>query len=286
MSARPLDRTLRRGLGLTLKHLGFFAVGFVFVLPLWWALVSSLRPNTEVFADIFPFTPQALLPVPFSLEAYEGIIQRGFAQIIGNTLLVALITVIAGLVVNGLAGFAFAAFEFKGKGAILTLVIVSFMLPFEAIALPLYTVTRQLGWIDNIAALIVPSIANGLAVFLFYQFFRQIPKDYVEAARLDGANWFDIMRHVYLPLSIPTMISAGLLLFIFQWEAFLWPLLAMPSQQFKVVQVGMAAFQQQYQTIWNQLFAVAVVTALIPIALLLPLQRYYVQGLAGAGLKG
>ena len=281
-----MARPVRQGLTLGFKHLGYIVVAFVFVLPLWWAVVSSLRPNMEVFADIFPFTPKALLPAPFSLEAYEGVIQRGFGQIIGNTMLVAVITMIGGLIVNGAAGFAFAVFDFKGKRIILTLIIISFMLPFEAIALPLYTVTLQLGWLDNIAALIVPSIANGLAVFLFYQFFREVPKDYLEAARLDGANWIDVLRHVYIPLSIPTCISAGLLLFIFQWEAFLWPLLAMPSQQFKVMQVGMAAFQQQYQTIWNQLFAVAVITALIPIALLLPLQRYYVQGLAGAGLKG
>jgi len=281
-----MARPVRNGLRLGFRHLGYIAVAFVFVLPLWWAIVSSLRPNMEVFADIFPFTAKALVPVPFSLEAYEGIFQRGFGQIIANTMLVAIITMIGGLVVNGLAGFAFAVFDFKGKNAILTLIIISFMLPFEAIALPLYSVTLQLGWLDNIAALIVPSVANGLAVFLFYQFFKEVPKDYLEAARLDGANWFDVLRHVYVPLSIPTCISAGLLLFVFQWEAFLWPLLAMPSQQFKVIQVGMAAFQQQYQTIWNQLFAVAVITALIPIALLMPLQRYYVQGLAGAGLKG
>jgi multiple sugar transport system permease protein/putative chitobiose transport system permease protein len=277
---------VRNGIRFGLKHLGYIGVAFIFVLPLWWAIVSSLRPNMEVFADIFPFTAKALIPAPFTLEAYEGVFQRGFGQIIANTMLVAIITMIGGLVVNGLAGFAFAVFEFKGKNAILTLIIISFMLPFEAIALPLYTVTQQLGWLDNIAALIVPSVANGLAVFLFYQFFKEVPKDYLEAARLDGANWLDVLRHVYIPLSIPTCISAGLLLFVFQWEAFLWPLLAMPSQQFKVIQVGMAAFQQQYQTIWNQLFAVAVITALIPIALLMPLQRYYVQGLAGAGLKG
>ena len=110
--------------------------------------------------------------------------------------------------------------------------------------------------------------------------------DYVEAARLDGVSWPNIMLRIYVPLSLPTCVSAALLLFVFQWEAFLWPLLAMPSQDFKVIQVGMAAFQQQYGTIWNQLFAVAVVTALIPIALLVPLQRYYVQGLSGAGIKG
>lgn len=284
MTAIP--RPIKRGLGLGAKHLVYALVAFIFVLPLWWALVSSLRPNAQVFADIFPFTPKALLPSPLSFEAYTGIFERGFGTIIGNTMLVALVTMAAGLVVNGAAGFAFAMFEFRGKKIILTLIIISFMLPFEAIALPLYTVTQQLGWLDNIAALIVPSVANGLAVFLFYQFFSQVPKDYTEAARLDGASWIDILFRIYVPLSLPTCISAALLLFIFQWEAFLWPLLAMPSQQFKVIQVGMAAFQQQYQTIWNQLFAVSVITALIPIALLLPLQRYYVQGLAGAGIKG
>jgi ABC-type glycerol-3-phosphate transport system permease component len=280
------NTVLRKGIGLGLRHIVYIAIAFAFVLPLWWAIVSSLRPNTEVFADIFPFTAKALIPEPFSLEAYQGVFDRGFGLIIANTMFVAIITMVAGLIVNGMAGFAFAVFDFKGKNAILTLIIISFMLPFEAIALPLYTVTLQLGWVDNIAALIVPSVANGLAVFLFYQFFKEVPKDYLEAAKLDGASWLDILLRIYVPLSIPTCISAGLLLFVFQWEAFLWPLLAMPSQQFKVIQVGMAAFQQQYQTIWNQLFAVAVITALIPIALLLPLQRYYVQGLASAGIKG
>jgi len=277
---------LRRGFTLGARHLVYAVIAFIFVLPLWWAIVSSLRPNTAVFADIFPFTVNALLPSPLSFEAYTGVFERGFGLIIANTMFVAIVTMIGGMIVNGAAGFAFAVFDFKGKKIILTLIIISFMLPFEAIALPLYTVTLQLGWLDHVAALIVPSIANGLAVFLFYQFFSQVPKDYLEAARLEGVSWFNILLRIYVPLSIPTCISAGLLLFVFQWEAFLWPLLAMPSQQFKVIQVGMAAFQQQYQTIWNQLFAVSVITALIPIALLLPLQRYYVQGLAGAGIKG
>lgn len=275
----------RDGLRLGLRHLAYAAIAFVFLLPLWWAVVSSLRPNTKVFADVFPFTAKALLPVPLSPEAYVGIIQIGFGQIILNTLLVAAITTIAGLALNAAAGFAFAIFEFRGKRVILSLVILSFMLPFEAIALPLYNVMRQLGWLDSIAALVVPGVTNGLVVFLFYQFFREVPRDYLEAARLDGVSWPNILLRIYVPLSLPTCISAALLLFVFQWEAFLWPLLAMPSQEFKVIQVGMAAFQQQYGTIWNELFAVAVVTAVIPIALLLPLQRYYVQGLAGAGIK-
>ena len=261
-----------------------FAV--VFVVPLWWAIISSLRPNEAIFRDMYPFSLRAFLPEPFSVQAYVNIVEKGFGTIIWNTLLVAGLTMAFGLVVNGLAGFAFAIFDFPHKNKILSIVVVSFMLPFEAIAMPLYAVVQQLGWIDTVAALVVPSIANGLAVFLFYQFFRQVPKDYYEAARLEGASPLRILWSIYVPLSMPTCISAGLMLFIFQWEAFLWPLLAMPAQQFKVIQVGMATFQDQYTTAWNELFGVAAVSAFIPILLLLPLQRYYIQGLAGSGIKG
>ena len=268
------------------KHILFAVVAFVFILPLWWAVVSSLRPNEAMFSDLYPFSVQALFPQPFTLEAYIGVFERGFGSIILNTLSVAGLTMFFGLIVNAAAGFAFAVFDFPYKNTILSIIIISFMLPFEAIALPLYSVTQQLGWIDTVAALVVPSIANGLAIFLFYQFFRQVPKDYYEAARLEGAGTLTILFRIYVPLSMPTCISAALMLFIFQWEAFLWPLLAMPSQEFKVIQVGMASFQEQYSTSWNELFAVAVITALIPILLLLPLQKYYVQGLAGSGIKG
>jgi multiple sugar transport system permease protein/putative chitobiose transport system permease protein len=259
---------------------------FFFVLPLWWAIISSFRPNADIFRDLFPFSWRALWPEPFTIDAYIAVFERGFGTIIVNTAYVAFLTTGFGLVVNALAGYAFAMFDFPGKNVILGVVVVSFMLPFEAIAMPLYGVVSQLGWVDHVAALVVPSIANGLAVFLFYQFFSQVPKDYYEAARLEGAGPLRTLWEVYVPLSMPTCISAGLMLFIFQWEAFLWPLLAMPAQQFKVIQVGMASFQEQYTTEWSQLFSVAVITALIPIALLIPLQRYYVQGLAGSGIKG
>jgi ABC-type glycerol-3-phosphate transport system permease component len=283
MTTPPMPVT---GIRLGATHAMYIIVSFFFLLPLWWAVVSSFRPNEAVFRDVFPFTPRALLPVPFSLEGYEGIFAAGFGEIILNTLFVAAATVAFGIVVNGLAGFAFAVFEFPGKKTILSLVIISFMLPFEAIALPLYNVTEQLGWLDHVIALIVPAVANGLAVFLFYQFFAQIPRDYIDAAQIDGAGWFTILWRIFIPLSLPTCIGAGLLLFVFQWEAFLWPLLAIPSQEFKVIQVGMASFQQQYSTLWNQLFAAAVITAAIPLVLLFPLQRFYVQGLAGSGIKG
>ena len=278
--------TMPRLVTRTLLYGALATTACIFVLPLWWAIISSFRPNADIFRDLFPFSWRALWPEPFTLDAYVAVFERGFGSIIVNTAYVAFLTTAFGLVVNALAGYAFAMFDFPGKNVVLGIVVVSFMLPFEAIAMPLHNVVSQLGWIDTVAALVVPSIANGLAVFLFYQFFLQVPKDYYEAARLEGAGPLRTLWEIYVPLSMPTCISAGLMLFIFQWEAFLWPLLAMPAQQFKVIQVGMASFQEQYTTEWSQLFSVAVITALIPIALLVPLQRYYVQGLAGSGIKG
>ena len=156
--------------------------------------------------------------------------------------------------------------------------VLTFLVPFEAISIPLYTVVRSLGWLDTYLALIVPGVANGIVIFLFRQFFSQVPRELVDAARIDGASWLTILLRIYLPLSKPVIISAALLIFLFQWEAFLWPLIATRSEGLKVIQVALAGFEQRYQTLWNELFAAATLAALIPLLILLPLQRFYVQG--------
>jgi ABC-type glycerol-3-phosphate transport system permease component len=147
-------------------------------------------------------------------------------------------------------------------------------------ALSLVVLVGPLLW-----ALVVPGVANGIAIFLFRQSIADIPGDLVDAARLVGASWLAVLFQIFLPLSKPVMIGASLLLFLFQWEAFLWPLIAVRSEDHKVVQVAMSDFQLQYQTLWNELFAASTVAAVIPLLLLLPLQRYYVQSVVGTGLK-
>ena len=269
-----------------LTHLLYLSVVLIFMVPLWWAVVSSLRPLEKVFSDVFPFSLRAFVPTPITFEAYQAIFQNGFGEVLLNTIIVAGATVALGILVNGLAGFAFTVFDFPGKDVLFVLVLITFLLPFEAIAMPLYAVVRQFGWLDTYAALILPAVANGLAIFLFRQFFSQVPKELIEAAHMDGASWFTIFSRVYIPLSGPAVVSAGLMLFLFQWEAFLWPLLANPSQDIPIIQVGLATFQQQYTTFWNQLFAASVIAAVIPLLIILPLQKHYVDGLTGVGLKG
>ena len=269
-----------------LVHLVYLLVALVFPFPRCWALPSPLRPVDDVFRYASPFSLKALYPSEPTLAAYREIFAgKGFGRAILNTFLVSAATVAGGIVVAALAGFAFARIEFPGRRVLFVLTVVTFMVPFEGIAIPLYDLMGSLGWIDTYAALIAPGIANGVAIFLFRQFFAEIPQDLVDAARLDGAGWFTVLVQIFLPLSKPVAIGASLLLFLFQWESFLWPLIAVRSEQYKVVQVALGDFQLQFQTLWDQLFAASVIAAAIPLLILLPLQRYYVRSLVGTGIK-
>jgi ABC-type glycerol-3-phosphate transport system permease component len=276
------------GFGVRLPlHLLYILVGLLFILPLWWSITSSLRPLEEIFKYTSPFSLKALFLDHLDFSAYLTIFgEREFGLAVLNSAFVAGMTVLGGLIINGLAGFVFAVFKFPGRQFLFFVIVLSFLVPFEAISIPLYSVIKLFGWIDSYYALIVPGLANGVVIFLFRQFFSQIPHELAEAARMDGAGWLRILWNIYLPLSKPVIISAGLLIFLFQWESFLWPLICTRSEHLKVIQVALAGFQQRYTTQWNELFAASNVATLIPLFILLPLQRFYIQGVTAAGFKG
>jgi len=155
-----------------LLHGLYIIVGILVVGPLLWALASSLRPRDEIFRYLMPFSIEALFPTTPTLEAYRVIFfEKDFGRAVLNTGLVAVATVVGGLLVAALAGFAFARLEFPGKRALFVVTVVTFLVPFEAIAIPLYELIQGLGWVDTYAALIVPGVANGIAIFLFRQAF-------------------------------------------------------------------------------------------------------------------
>ncbi len=267
-------------------HAGYLFVCVLFILPLWWALSSSLRPLDDIFKYISPFSWKAFVPDKITFAAYATIFaQKGYGMAVLNSVFVAGATVLLGLVINGFAGYAFAVLRFPGRNVLFFLIVLTFLVPFEAIAIPLYTVVRSIGWLDTYQGLIGPGVANGIVIFLFRQFFAQIPRELAESARLEGASWVGILFRIYLPLSKPVVISAALLIFLFQWESFLWPLIATRSENLKVIQVALAGFQERYVTLWNELFAAAIVAAVIPLIILLPLQRFYVQGVTAAATK-
>ncbi len=262
-------------------------LAFIALFPLLWAIASSLRPDTEIYQYALPFQWHTFFPVKFTAEAYKLLFTKfNFQRPIMNTLTVSLLTVLGSCLVNSIAAFGFTFFRFKGKKALYALVLVSFMVPFESIAIPLYKVIYQFNWVNTYWGLIVPGIADGLVLFLFVQFFSTIPDGLFEAARIDGANWMQIYTRILIPMSKPVLITAALMVFINQWNSFLWPLLVAHGRDMRLIQVALSDFTAEHVTLWSCLYAASVVSAVLPLLLFLPFQKYYVDGITSSGLKG
>lgn len=261
-------------------------VALLALLPLMWAFAASFTPNARVFEYAFPFSLRALFPVDFTLEAYEALFARGFGNALKNSFWLAGVTVVLGGTINALAGFAFARFEFRGKRLLfLTVILLPFLVPVDLTAIPRFILVNTLDWRNTWQALIVPGLGNSLAIFLFRQFFEEIPQDLIDAARVDGASWLRLFFNVVLPLSRPVLITAALFLFLQQWDAYFWPLLVAPRPELRLVQVAISAAVEEHRTRWNEQLAGSMLAAIVPIILLLPFQRYYIQAVTSSGLK-
>lgn len=255
------------------------------VAPLAWALISALRPSSEIFSHLSPFTLATVLPTDATLQNFEALLQGTFLNAMLNSVVVAFVGVALGLVVSSLAAYALAVLRFPGRDVVFTFMVLSFLIPFEAIAIPLAVTFRNVGLENTFTGLILPALGNGLAIFLLRQFFLNIPFSLSEAARLDGANWFGVFWRIYLPLSRGGLLGAGILLFVFQWQAFLWPLLIAPSPEKQVAPVAIANLSQQSGVDYGQMFAAVVLISALPLVLLLIFQRQFTGSLASTGSK-
>ena len=264
----------------TLRYAALVLIATILLLPIYWLIMSSFRPGGDIFRYAGQFGLETLIPQRLTLENYQQIFAASFPRALFNSLFVSISTVALGVFINSMAGFAFAVFDFPFKKALFVVVLLSFMMPFESIVIPLYTLMRTLRWTDTYAALILPEVAGGLIIFLFRQFFAGIPKEIYEAARIDGASWWRIYLQMTMPLSGPTIATASLMMFIHQWDAFFWPLVATSSADLAVVQVAIARNMTLEQANWGALFAsasTAVIVAAVPFFIL---QRSYVRVVA------
>lgn len=260
-------------------------VALAFILPLWWTVASALRPQRETFATISPVSFWTLLPRDLTLGNFGRLFETGFGQAILNSAIVTVGTLVGGLFICAAAAFALAVLRFPGRTAFFAIMIVSFLIPFDAIAIPLLGIFRDAGLENSFLGLILPGIGNGLAVFLLRSFFLGIPTELVDAARVEGLGWWGVFWRIYLPLSRPALIGAGLILFVFQWQAYLWPLLIAPDPDMKVAPVAIAQFAGQQGVDFGAIFAGATLTALVPLLVLLFFQRYFTQSVSASGLK-
>lgn len=260
-------------------------IGVLFALPLLWVLAGSLRPGDKVLAGLDRVSWHSLIPTDATLHNYVTLFQGDFGRAVLNSIGVAAATVLLGLALSATAAFALSVFRFRGRGLVFALILLSFMIPFDAIAIPLSDIFRDWGLQNTYAGLILPGIGNGLAIFLLRQFFLAVPRELVEAARMDGLSWWGVFTKIYVPLSRPALIGAGLTLFTFQWQSYMWPLLVGTEPDKQLGPIALGTLQGQMVVDYGQVFAAAVVLTVIPLLVLLRLQRYFTQSIAGSGLK-
>jgi putative chitobiose transport system permease protein len=256
-----------------------------FVLPMVWLIASALRPANETLGPAASLSWRAFWPHGFTFDNVSDMLDSGFMRNLLNSIIVALATVVVGLIVCSMAAFALAAIDFPGRGLVFGVVIVSFLIPFEAIAIPLSQAFRDWGLANSYPGLILPGVGNGLAIFTLRQFFLGVPRELREAAEMDGAGWWRVYWQIYLPLSRSALVGAGLILFLFQWQSFLWPVLVVDSDNMDLAPVTLAKNFGAFTSDYGRVFAEAVAISIIPAVLLLIFQRYFVASLKTSGSK-
>jgi ABC-type glycerol-3-phosphate transport system permease component len=255
----------------------------LWALPFYWALVASVTPEARLFAE------PTLFPAEPVLDHYRALWdERDFWLPIRNSLAVAGATTLLCLALGSLAAWALARLRFRGKAAILGFILAVSMFPQISIVAPLYLLLRALGLINTFPGLVLPylTFAMPLTVWLLVGFFRQLPADLEEAARVDGASRWQIFFRVLLPLAAPGLATTGILTFLYCWNEFLFALSFTLGPERQTVPVAIALFRGRYQVPWGQILAAAIVATAPVAALVLAFQRRIVQGLTAGAIKG
>ncbi len=288
-------RNLRRLFSTSIRWVVYLALVIIFVLPFVWMTLGSLRLEREIFDYLFPLSWRTFVPIEWTLQNYLdvlGLSEEGkrfgfdFGRNLANSFLVSSAVVASSLIFNTMAAYFFARLPFPHKNALLIYVVATMLVPFEVTIVPLYIVVRGLDIQNTYWAMILPWYASPFVIFALIQFFREIPIDLDEAAIMDGANYWQILMRVIVPLSLPGLVTMALLEFQFIWNLFFWPLIAVSANELQVIQVAISSQTTQTQVFWGRTFAGATLASLPVIVMFIILQRYYVQGVAQTGVKG
>jgi multiple sugar transport system permease protein len=267
----------------------------IFIGPLLFMVMSSLKPDPQLLADTSSL--RAFLPVgDISLSNYFAAFQRApVATFIFNSVLVTGLTVVFSLFVCSMAAFSFVFMKWTGRDVMLAVIIATLIVPFETIAIPMLIVVNNLpwigpegvsiGWLNSYRVQIVPFISDGLTIFLFVQFFKDLPRELIEACRVEGATWFQIYWRVVMPLSGPVVATAAILKFLYMYNQYLWPLMVTQAEEYRPVMVGLQYFFQ-LNTAWGELMAYLSVITVPVLTFYLVLQRAFISSIASSGVKG
>lgn len=258
-------------------------LSFVFLVPFAWLVSMSLKTNEQVMVY-----PPIWIPHPLNWKNYyDGLTAIPFALYLGNTLFICAANVCGTVISSSLVAYGLSRIPWRGRELLFYLFIGTMLLPPQVTMVPVFSIFKNLGWLDTYLPLTVPSfLGSAFNVFLLRQFFRTIPNELTEAARMDGASEWDNYRLIVMPLARPALWTIGLFAFIASWNDYLGPLIYLFDDRKYTLALGLAMFKTQYSAQWGQMMAVSTVVTLPLIILFFFTQRTFVRGITMTGIKG
>jgi multiple sugar transport system permease protein len=287
--AVALPARRKRRLPFSPWHLVLIPATIVLIFPFAWLIITSIETPAEAL-----HFPPILTPHQLDFSNYPQALQEEpFGRFFLNSAVVAVATVVGNLVLCSLAGYAFARYRFLGRGLLFVLIMTTLMVPFQVTMIPQFIITKWLGvhllgavGINHIGALILPNASTAFGVFFLRQFFRTLPIEYEEAARVDGASRLTVLWRIVLPLSLPALSTLAALTFLDSWNNFLWPLIAITSTNQMTLPLGLAMFQNSHSIEWTHLMAGNVMSLMPMLIIFFAAQRYFVRSVAATGISG
>ena len=269
--------------GVTLAVNGLLAIfAIVSLTPLLWMLSVSFMPAGAASA-----LPPPLVPSTFTLENYRELFARaGMGRYLANSILVASFATAGSLVINVMAGYAFAKLAFAGRERLFRALIGALVIPAQVAMMPLFLELKALGLVNTYAGVVLPALASIFGIYLVRQYARSIPDELLEAARIDGASEAAIFVRVVVPLLKPVIVSLAVFTFLATWNDFMWPLIALTDESHFTLPVALASLSREHVQDNELMMAGSVVTVLPVLLLFLALQRHYISGLLAGSVKG
>lgn len=280
---KSLLHTRRRGhlVGLGITHAVLLLGGLVMIMPLIYQIVMSISSETEAQS-----VPPTLWPAHIEWRNYLDVFGTiNFSRELFISVLITIIRVVAQIIVASLSGYAFARMRFRGNGVLLGIVLSVMMIPPQIYLISQYQIVQRLGWLNTVQGIVAPGLATAFGTFLMRQFFKGLPDELEDAARLDGANTFQVFWRIMLPLARNGMFALGIMTTMWSWNELLWPLVITTDDSVRPLSVGIANLQGQYQSHYPMMMAASLM-AMAPILILFVIfQRRVIAGVATTGIK-
>lgn len=262
-------------------HIFVYTLALLVLAPFIWMILTSFKDMSEIYVY-----PPKWLPTKFNFDNYVNAFSAApFGRYYFNSVVVALTVTIGQLITCSMAAFAFARLKFWGRDVLFFIFLGTMMIPYNVTMIPSFMVLYWLGWIDSYYALIVPGLASAFGTFLLRQFFITIPRELEEAAYIDGATRFQVLRRIIIPLAKPALATLAIFTFMGAFNDFIWALIVVNSEEMRTVQLGLAIFRDRYLTQWDLLMAGSVTSVLPILIVFFFAQKYFIKGITLSGLK-